>query len=193
MARFLLFIFPILLHIGTLLLIGAIYTVAMDPGILMVSSENLKMFLEDPWGQYDLVACAALLLILELEYLLLRARQARRTRFIVLNRYQGRVSISVTAIEDFILKISKGFSEIKSIKPYVSSEAKTIKILLSVALWSGHNILNFAEVLKKNIRSQIQNILGLEREVKIAVRVKEIQENRIEVFQDRMFRGIETQ
>jgi uncharacterized alkaline shock family protein YloU len=77
--------------------------------------------------------------------------------------------------------------------PKVAAFKNEIKITLKISILSGHNVANFAEQFKKNVKSQIQNILGLEKDVKVQVQVVEVNEDKVEVFRDKIFQGLEIQ
>jgi uncharacterized alkaline shock family protein YloU len=156
-------------------------------------NQKILAFLEVPWAQYYAAGAAALLFLVEVEYLILKMRKNRKARYITFEQPTGRVSLSVQAIEEFILKISKGFPEITRIVPKVAAFKNEIKITLKISILSGHNVANFAEQFKKNVKSQIQNILGLEKDVKVQVQVVEVNEDKVEVFRDKIFQGLEIQ
>lgn len=188
-----LFLVPLFHYLLVIGLIAFLCFVSVNPQLLIWINQKMLAFLEIPWAQYYIAGMAALLFLMEMEFLILKIRRKRKSRYITFEQSTGRVSLSVQAIEDFILKVSKGFPEIIRIVPKVAAFKNEIKITLKISLLSGHNVANFAEQFKKNIKSQIQNILGLEKDVKVQVHVVEVNEDKVEVFRDKIFQGLEIQ
>lgn len=191
--RIFLFLVPLFHYLLVIGLIAFLCSLSISSQPLIWITEKMSNILELPWGRYYFAGVAAILFLAEVEFLILKIRKKKKNRYITFEQPSGRVSLSVQAIEDFIIKISKGFPEITGLVPKVTAFKNEININLKISLLSGHNVASFAEQIKKNIKSQIQNILGLEKVVKVQVSIVEVNEDKVEVFRDKIFQGLEIQ
>lgn len=174
-------------------MISILYYISVNPQCVLNGLKYLYLLLQDPWNQYYFSATAAILLLLELDFFLVKARRSKKSRYIVFEQASGRVSLSVHAIEDFIVKVCKGYPEIREITPKVTASRKGIAVHLNVSIFSGYNVSVFGEEIKKNIRSQLQNILGLEKSVSVDISITEVHDEKKEAFRDKLFQGLEIQ
>lgn len=97
-------------------------------------------------------------------YMLVTISGRRKETFLRYNTGEGEILISIFAVEDFIRKVGKSFREIKDVYPSVSLKGKdSVDISLKVKIWAGVNNLPLAiEEIQKEIRIQVQNMLGIE-------------------------------
>jgi len=173
--------------------ISILYYVSVNPQCVLNCLNFLYISLQDPWSQYYFAATAAILLLLELDFFLIKSRRSKKSKYIVFDQASGRVALSVHAIEDFIIKVCKGYPEIREITPKVATSRRGIEVHLNVSIFSGYNVSVFGEEIKKNIRSQLQNILGLEKSVSVDIRITEVHDEKKEAFRDKLFQGLEIQ
>ncbi|MBI1883628.1 MAG: alkaline shock response membrane anchor protein AmaP [Chlamydiae bacterium] len=174
-------------------LVFLLYELSIDPQPLVWLVERHRELLATGWGEYYLVAAAVLVALLELEFVFLKVRGKKKSRYIVFRHAEGRVSLSIRAIEEFIQEICKGFYEIKEIQPKVFQRSRTFKVILELTLWGGSNLSSVSEEIQRTVLSQIQNILGIEKKINVEVVVKEVCEKRKEFTEEKTFRGIVTQ
>jgi hypothetical protein len=86
----------------------------------------------------------------------------------------GRVTISLTAIEDFIKRSMKQLPEIKESRPTVRAGKKGISIINRVVLFSDTNIPETTEKIQGIVKARVQEMLGVEEPVDIQVNVIKI-------------------
>jgi uncharacterized alkaline shock family protein YloU len=86
----------------------------------------------------------------------------------------GRVTISLTAIEDFIKRSMKQLPEIKESRPSVRAGKKGITIMNRVVLFSDANIPDTTEKIQGMVKTRVQEMLGVEEPVDIQVNVIKI-------------------
>jgi uncharacterized alkaline shock family protein YloU len=94
--------------------------------------------------------------------------------FINFHSDDGSVGISTKAICDFIERIGKEFSAIKSIDSKLTSGKGSVDILLSVKVMSGNKIPELSHVLQQRVRESVRESLGLEEIRNITIKVQEI-------------------
>jgi len=86
----------------------------------------------------------------------------------------GRVTISLSAIEDFIKRSMKQLPEIKESKPSVRASKKGITIINRVVLFSDTNIPDTTEKIQGIVKARVQEMLGVDEPVDIQVNVVKI-------------------
>ena len=94
--------------------------------------------------------------------------------FINFHSDDGSVGISTKAICDFIERIGKEFSAIKSIDSKLRPAKGSVDIILNVKVMSGNKIPELSHVLQQRVRESVRESLGLEEIRNIAIKVKEI-------------------
>ena len=98
----------------------------------------------------------------------------QKDAFINFHSDDGSVGISTKAICDFIERIGKEFSAIKSIDSKLTGSKGAVDILLSVKVISGNKIPELSHVLQQRVRESVRESLGLEEIRNITIKVQEI-------------------
>lgn len=162
MYRFIRFLFHTFFSLFVLVcgiaLIGLLFEY---PYTFEQATEYVATFMQN--DIYVMAAGAALMLI-ALLYMAISIPGRRKESFLKYNTTEGEILISAFAVEDFIKKVSRSFREIKDAYPSVTLKGKdSVEINLKLKIWAGVHNLPFAlEDLQKEIRNQIQNMLGIE-------------------------------
>lgn len=98
----------------------------------------------------------------------------QKDAFINFHSDDGSVGISTKAICDFIERIGKEFSAIKSIDSRLIKAKSAVDIVLSVKVMSGNKIPELSHVLQQRVRESVRESLGLEEIRNITIKVQEI-------------------
>ena len=101
-------------------------------------------------------------------------KKSDKGRFINFDSEEGSVGISTKAICDFIERIGKEFSAIKSIDSRLMTNKGNVDILLSVKVVSGNKIPELSHVLQQRVRESVRESLGLSEIRNITIKVQEI-------------------
>jgi len=125
----------------------------------------------------------------------------RREKTIAFDNPSGRVTISLSAIEDFIRRTATYISEVKELRPNVTANKKGIHVINRVVIYSDANIPDTTEKMQSILKNKIQEMLGIEETINIKVHIAKIvardaKENKtpkVEVREEKrpLFRGIE--
>ena len=105
---------------------------------------------------------------------LARKGRVAKGEFINFHSGDGSVGISTKAICDFIERIGKEFSAIKSIDSKLIHGKGFVDIALSVKVASGNKIPELSQTLQQRIREGVRESLGLEEIRNITINVNEI-------------------
>jgi len=116
----------------------------------------------------------ALLILISAMVVQLTIGKIQRERTIAFENPDGQVTISLTAIEDFIKRAIKQLPEVKELRPYVKAGKKGIKIINRVTLFSDINIPETTERIQNIVKSRVQDMLGVEEPINIKVHVVKI-------------------
>ncbi len=115
-----------------------------------------------------------LMIFISLSVLKLALTKFQRERTIAFLNPDGQVTISLSAIEDFIKRISSNLNEIKELRPNVKAARKFIDISCRITLWSDANIPDATEKIQNLIRTKVQEMLGVEEQVMVKIHVVKI-------------------
>lgn len=98
----------------------------------------------------------------------------QREKTIAFENPDGQVTISLSAIEDFIKRAIKQMPEVKELKPNVKASKKGITIVNRVVLFSDINIPETTEKIQNIVKTRVQDMLGVEEPINIRVHVIKI-------------------
>lgn len=98
----------------------------------------------------------------------------QRERTIAFENPDGQVTISLTAIEDFIKRAVKQIHEVKELRPSAKAGKKGILIINRVTLYSDINIPEVTEKIQNVVKMRVQDMLGVEEPVTVRVHVVKI-------------------
>ncbi|OGW76939.1 MAG: hypothetical protein A3I73_05160 [Omnitrophica bacterium RIFCSPLOWO2_02_FULL_45_16] len=98
----------------------------------------------------------------------------KKEKTIAFENPDGQVTISLTAIEDFIKRAMKQLPEVKESRPNVRASKKGITIVNRVVLFSDVNIPETTEKIQNIVKSRVQDMLGVEELVEIQINVVKI-------------------
>ena len=125
----------------------------------------------------------------------------QREKTIAFENPSGRVTISLSAIEDFIKRTAAHISEIKELRPNVTANKKGIHIVSRVVIYSDANIPDATEKMQSILKSKIQEMLGIEEAINIKIHIAKIiaregKEDKVAKIERKgekksLFRGIE--
>lgn len=115
-----------------------------------------------------------LLIFISVMVVQLTVGKLQRERTIAFENPDGQVTISLTAIEDFIKRAIKQMPEVKELKPNVRAGKKGISIVNRVVLFSDINIPETTEKIQNVVKTRVLDMLGVEEPVMIRVHVVKI-------------------
>ncbi|MDP8259259.1 MAG: alkaline shock response membrane anchor protein AmaP [Candidatus Aadella gelida] len=102
------------------------------------------------------------------------AKRLKRSRFISFQNPDGEVTISLSAVEDYIQKIAKSIGGIKDVKSSVRSGKKGINVTTDVTISASASIPEVTEQIQMEVKNKVQSMLGIEEGVNISMNIKKI-------------------
>lgn len=115
-----------------------------------------------------------LLILISAMVVQLATGKFQRERTIAFENPDGQVTISLTAIEDFIKRAIKQMPEVKELRPSARASKKGILIINRVTLFSDINIPEVTEKIQNIVKMRVQDMLGVEEPINIRVHVVKI-------------------
>jgi len=115
-----------------------------------------------------------LLILISLSFFQLILGRMQKERTIAFNNPSGQVTVSLSAVEDFVKRLTSQISEIKESRPNVIVDKKGIQIMLNVILREAMNIPEITLKLQELIRGKVQEILGVEEDILVKIHVVKI-------------------
>jgi len=101
-------------------------------------------------------------------------RRDRKSRILSFHNDDGTVSISTTAIEDYICKLGSEFPSVVRMVPSVLPRRGCVDILVHVRIKAGPQIHEICEVLQRRVRETLTTGLGISEVRRVEVSVTEI-------------------
>ncbi len=99
-------------------------------------------------------------------------RQMEKT--IAFDNPTGRVSVSLTAMEDLVKRVLSKFPEVKESKPSIVATKRGLDMEVRLILKADVNIPDFTAGLQEAVRRKIQDAIGLEEPVSVRMHVVKI-------------------
>jgi len=115
-----------------------------------------------------------LLIFLCLRYMQASLRRLRRNKSITFESDEGKVSITLVAIEDMLKKMLEAKTEVSKIKPKVLLRKKGIEIIASGVLTTEVNLVEFTKEIQKQIKEKVHALLGEDKQVQVNLEIKKI-------------------
>jgi hypothetical protein len=132
-------------------------------------------FLYNDWhaSMFAELVIVALMIISLLLARIIYGRQEKE-RIISFDNPLGRVTISLSAIEDLIRRMASLIPQIKELKPEIKSSKKGLEADIKLVLRTDVNIPEMTADLQDRIKRKVHDVVGAEERVNIRVHVVKI-------------------
>jgi len=91
----------------------------------------------------------------------------------------GQVTVSLSAIEDFVKKSVHQFADVKELRSNVTANKRGINIECMATIFSDSNIPQTTEKIQSLVKSRVQEMLGVEEPINIKINVIKISPTKI--------------
>ncbi len=141
--------------------------------------EGAIRWLETVYAEHNLrVACFLAgigLVLLNWAIVQLTLAKLQRQKTIAFENPDGQVTVSLSAVEDFIRRAARELPEVKDLRSDVVAGKGRIFVRARVVLWSEAHIPEVTERIQALVRSRVQEMLaGIEEPVVVRVHVAKI-------------------
>ncbi len=136
---------------------------------------NLLIFAQSSQNSRIIIGFSgALLILISFSFAQVILGKFQRERTIAFATSSGQVTISLSAVEDLIRRLSGIIPEVKELRPNVVANKKGIIVDMRVVLRSEANIPELTSRLQDITKSKIQEVLGVEEQIIIRIHVAKI-------------------
>ena len=155
--------------LGGLIIAFSLHLLPMDDILRMLNSAHTEINLRAIVG-----LTGVLLIFVSISFAQLILGKLQKEKTIAFNNPSGQVSVSLSAVEDLVRRLSLQLAEIKEVRPDVVVNKKGILVALKLILNSEVNIPDLTLRLQELIKSKVQEILGVEEEILVRVHISKI-------------------
>lgn len=134
----------------------------------------LAYFQSSTSSRITILLSGILLILVSISFAQIILGRFQRERTIAFKTASGEVTVSLSAVEDLIKRLTGIMPEIKELRPYVVATKKGIVVDLRVVLRSEANIPELTARLQEITRSKIQEVLGIEEQIIIGIHIVKI-------------------
>lgn len=159
----------IFLAIGGLLILLALNLFSADQ---LVNFVNYVYTL--PNMQLILAVAGAIFILVGLLTAQINLGRLEMQKTIAFENPEGQVTVSLSAIEDFIKKSVRHLPEVKELRSNVTASKKGINILCKATIFADSNIPQTTERIQGIVKSRVQEMLGVEETINIKIHVTKI-------------------
>lgn len=98
----------------------------------------------------------------------------QREKTIAFENPSGQVTVSLSAIEDFIRRTSDHMPEVKELRANVTAGKKGINVINRAVIYSDTNIPEVTEKIQAMLKNKIQEMLGIEEAINVKIHIAKI-------------------
>jgi len=134
----------------------------------------LNVVYKDPLLGMIIVAVSGAMIVLSLIFARVITGGKQQEKTIAFDNPSGRVSVSLTAVEDLVRRLMYKVPEIKEVRPSIIASKKGLEIESRLILRSDVNIPEMTSRLQELIKNKVQEILGLDETVTVRIHIVKI-------------------
>jgi uncharacterized alkaline shock family protein YloU len=167
--------FSVLLYAMIFAFLG---TLAVAFSLHLITLEDATKFLSIAFhdSQYRLITglTGALLILFGMAAAQAFSSKIQREKTIAFTNPNGQVTITLSAVEDLIKRLTNQLTDLKEAKANVRATKRGIDIRMRVVLRSETNIPDFTARLQDMIASKIQDVFGIDEKISVKIHVAKI-------------------
>jgi len=115
-----------------------------------------------------------ILILLCLRYVQASFRHLKRDKSITFESDEGKVSITLVAIEEMLKKMLEAKTEVSRIRPKVLLKKKGIEVVARGVLTTEVNLVEFTKEIQEQIREKVHALLGEDKQVQVNLEIRKI-------------------
>jgi len=120
------------------------------------------------------VIVGLLLILLCLRYIQASFQRSRRDKSVTFESDEGKVSITLVAIEDMLKKMLEAKTEVSRIRPKVLLRKKGIEVIARGVLTTEVNLVEFTKEIQEQVKEKVHTLLGEDKQVQVNLEIRKI-------------------
>lgn len=117
---------------------------------------------------------AGILLLKNFVYYRLLSASVRRDKMVAFDNPSGRVSVSLSALEDMVKRNVRRLPEVKDVKPDIFASKKGVQFKIRLHLFSEVNIPDITSKVQELVKKKVQEMIGLDQSIDVTIFVGKI-------------------
>ncbi len=176
----------ILIYITLSLIIGS-FLISLSLGIIAVDAITgyLIQIPTDFRLKMMTLLIGTLLVLLCLRYIQTIFRRSQRNKSITFESDEGKISITLVAIEDMLKKMLEAKTEVSRIKPKVILRKKYIEVAAHGVLTAEVNLVDFTKEIQEQVKEKVHALLGEDKQVQVNLEIRKIAINEKELAEEK--------
>jgi uncharacterized alkaline shock family protein YloU len=102
------------------------------------------------------------------------SRKFQTSKIIAFQNPDGEVTISLSAIEDYIKKVAYNIPDIQDIRSRVNAGRRGINIVCDVTISAGANIPQVTEKIQMTVKNKLHEMIGVEEKINMQMNINKI-------------------
>ncbi|MBU1113189.1 MAG: alkaline shock response membrane anchor protein AmaP [Candidatus Omnitrophica bacterium] len=152
-------------------LVGA----AWDPIVLNILASYFENALfSDHWLRMIIGSSGILVILVCFSYLQRILQHSRRGKSLTFESEQGKVSITLFAIEDMLKRILDARPEVSRVKVKVALKKKSIEVMTRGVLAAEVNLIEFTKEIQESVKAKMHTLLGEDKEVHVNLEIRKV-------------------
>ena len=165
----------IIFYAAVIIIIGVALVVFSFNLLLLQDINNLLIYAQSNQNSRIIIGLSgALLILISFSFAQVILGKFQREKTIAFATSSGQVTISLSAVEDLIRRLTGIIPEVKELRPNVVANKKGIIVDMRVVLRSEASIPELTSRLQDIIKSKIQEVFGLDEQIIIKIHVAKI-------------------
>ena len=115
-----------------------------------------------------------LLILFCLRYIQTIFRRSQRNKSIIFESDEGKVSVTLIAIEEMLKRMLEEKTEVSHIKPKVILKKKHIEVAARGVLTTEVNLVEFTKEIQEQVKEKLHALLGEDKQVRVNLEIRKI-------------------
>jgi len=98
----------------------------------------------------------------------------KKNRVVSFQNPDGEVSVSLSAIEDYIRKVARGIPGIRDMRSHVDIGRRGVNIITSVSMAAGANIPEVTEKIQAEVKEKVRAMLGIDENINMKIHISKL-------------------
>ena len=120
------------------------------------------------------ILTGTLLVLFCLRYIQTIFQRQQRNKSITFESDEGKVSVTLVAIEEMLKKMLEKKSEVSHIKPKVLLKKKHIEVAARGVLTTEVNLVEFTKEIQEQVKEKLHTLLGEDKQVQVNLEIRKI-------------------
>jgi len=128
----------------------------------------------NPWYNLAIGLLGILLILLVIRHLHVLLANSYQAKSISLESAQGKVSITIAAIEDMLKKMLEAEEKISHVRPKITTKKNEVTVNLRAYLTSSSNLIESTQGIQDKIKTKLEMLLGEKKNIIVKVDISKV-------------------